>query len=207
MDHPRWKCPWYLGADREPGCDPRLWTWPCDPLCRVTLEESYARLQDILRGYGSCLVTYPAAWIPVFLARVAHDVLGDRSSPRSPIPPVFPRRELAKPFRWPEQFGIPVPGDPHRQFNDASYLSNPTNRCYFCKHALFTELTPLARAGICSHRLRGERPVTGITVRAPRPQRSSGPRAAQGGGIVQADIEASARASASRRRTNRSWRA
>ena len=46
---------------------------------RVTLEESYARLQDILRGYGSCLVAYSGGVDSVFLARVAHDVLGDRS--------------------------------------------------------------------------------------------------------------------------------
>ena len=27
-----------------------------------------------------------------------------------------------------------------------SYLANPDNRCYFCKHELFTELAPLAKA-------------------------------------------------------------
>ena len=33
-----------------------------------------------------------------------------------------------------------------REFDNANYLSNPNNRCYFCKHELFTELAPLARA-------------------------------------------------------------
>jgi uncharacterized protein len=33
-----------------------------------------------------------------------------------------------------------------REFEDASYLANPDNRCYFCKHELFTELAPLAKA-------------------------------------------------------------
>ena len=32
------------------------------------------------------------------------------------------------------------------EFNNPSYLANPNNRCYFCKHELFTELAPLARA-------------------------------------------------------------
>ena len=33
-----------------------------------------------------------------------------------------------------------------REFQNAEYLANPTNRCYFCKHELFTELAPLAKA-------------------------------------------------------------
>jgi uncharacterized protein len=33
-----------------------------------------------------------------------------------------------------------------REFENASYLANPDNRCYFCKHELFTELAPLAKA-------------------------------------------------------------
>lgn len=113
----------------------------------VTLEESYARLQDILRGYGSCLVAYSGGVDSVFLARVAHDVLGDRSLAAIADSPSLPRRELAEALQVAEQFRIPVRVIHTAEFNDASYLSNPTNRCYFCKHALFTELTPLARAG------------------------------------------------------------
>jgi uncharacterized protein len=34
-----------------------------------------------------------------------------------------------------------------REFDDPQYLSNPLNRCYFCKHALFREMEPVAREG------------------------------------------------------------
>src|SRR5207247_63110 len=33
-----------------------------------------------------------------------------------------------------------------REFANPDYLANPANRCYFCKHELFTELAPLAKA-------------------------------------------------------------
>jgi uncharacterized protein len=33
-----------------------------------------------------------------------------------------------------------------QEFDNPQYLANPNNRCYFCKHELFTELTPLARS-------------------------------------------------------------
>ena len=32
------------------------------------------------------------------------------------------------------------------EFGNESYTANPANRCYFCKHELFTELEPLAKA-------------------------------------------------------------
>ena len=31
------------------------------------------------------------------------------------------------------------------EFDNPSYLANPANRCYFCKHELFEHLTPIAR--------------------------------------------------------------
>jgi len=34
-----------------------------------------------------------------------------------------------------------------KEFENPDYLANPNNRCYFCKHELFTELAPLAKAG------------------------------------------------------------
>jgi uncharacterized protein len=32
------------------------------------------------------------------------------------------------------------------EFENPEYLANPVNRCYFCKHELFEELAPLAKA-------------------------------------------------------------
>jgi uncharacterized protein len=45
------------------------------------------------------------------------------------------------------QFDFPVRVVRTREFENADYLANPNNRCYFCKHELFTELAPLAKAG------------------------------------------------------------
>jgi pyridinium-3,5-biscarboxylic acid mononucleotide sulfurtransferase len=45
-----------------------------------------------------------------------------------------------------KQFHFPVRVIRTREFENPEYLSNPNNRCYFCKHELFTELAPLARA-------------------------------------------------------------
>lgn len=82
----------------------------------------------------------------MFLARVARDVLGDKSLAVIADSASLPRRELAEALEIAEKFQIPVRVVKTDEFNNAEYLANPTNRCYFCKHELFTELEPLAKA-------------------------------------------------------------
>lgn len=123
------------------------WT-VCRGLPRVgrMLDGKHGRLRELLRGYGSCLVAYSGGVDSVFLAKVAREVLGDRALAAIADSPSLPRRELAEALELGERFGFAVRVIRTAEFDNPSYLANPTNRCYFCKHALFSELEPLARA-------------------------------------------------------------
>jgi pyridinium-3,5-biscarboxylic acid mononucleotide sulfurtransferase len=105
------------------------------------LEE----LQKILASYGSCLVAYSGGVDSVFLAFVAHQILGERSLAVLADSPSLPRRELEEAVAVAGQFSIPLRIVRTEEFENPDYLSNPNNRCYFCKHELFTQLAPLAR--------------------------------------------------------------
>ena len=104
------------------------------------------KLRTLLQGYGSCLVAYSGGVDSVFLSRVAHEVLGDRALAAIADSPSLPRRELAEALELAAQFGFPVRVLHTQEFANDNYTANPSNRCYFCKHELFDELTPLAQA-------------------------------------------------------------
>jgi len=115
------------------------------PLFTV-LDAKYDQLRELLKSYGSCLVAYSGGVDSVFLAQVAHDVLGDKSLAVIADSPSLPRRELEEALDIAAKFGFPVRVVRTQEFDNPSYLANPSNRCYFCKHELFTELEPLAKA-------------------------------------------------------------
>ena len=109
-------------------------------------NQKLEKLRALLKSYGSCLVAYSGGVDSVFLARVAHDVLGDRALAVIADSPSLPRRELQEALGIAAKFAFPVRVIHTQEFANENYTANPSNRCYFCKHELFEELTPLAKA-------------------------------------------------------------
>jgi uncharacterized protein len=117
-------------------------TWQVGAVLLNKLEK----LRELLRSYGSCLVAYSGGVDSVFLERVARDALGERALAAIADSPSLPRRELEEALAIARQLDISVRVVRTAEFENPNYLANPGNRCYFCKHELFTELAPLARA-------------------------------------------------------------
>src|SRR5438067_6946716 len=78
------------------------------------------------------------------LACIAHRALPDSAWAITVDSPSYPQRHRAIAIEVARQFGL------HHEIIDTSelqnpdYRANPANRCYFCKHELYTHLTRIA---------------------------------------------------------------
>jgi len=90
-------------------------------------------------------VAYSGGVDSVFLAKVAHDTLGEGALAVIADSPSLPRRELQEALEIGQQFGFPVRVIKTDEMADENYTSNPSNRCYFCKSELFERLAETAQ--------------------------------------------------------------
>jgi pyridinium-3,5-biscarboxylic acid mononucleotide sulfurtransferase len=112
----------------------------------VEIQAQYERLQAILREMESVLVAYSGGVDSALLLKVARDVLGERAVGAIAASPAYAQEETDEAVSVAAQMGIPLLTLRTHELDDERYTVNDLNRCYFCKHELFTQLEPLARA-------------------------------------------------------------
>ncbi len=109
------------------------------------MNDKIQKLEETLRAHAPLLVAYSGGVDSACLLAVAHRVLGESAVGVIADSPSLPRKALEEALAVAKKIGVKVEVVRTAEFENASYLENPPNRCYFCKAELFTRMEALAR--------------------------------------------------------------
>jgi uncharacterized protein len=108
-------------------------------------QRRLAELEEMLAPYGSALVAFSGGVDSSLALAVAA-----RALPKTRVLAVTSNNETYLPSEldlartFVESLGVEHLVVNTRELDDPSYASNPTNRCYFCKSTLYSDLAKLA---------------------------------------------------------------
>jgi uncharacterized protein len=101
-------------------------------------------LERTLSSLGSVVVAYSGGIDSAYLACIAHRTLGDRAWAITADSPSYPERHRSLAIQIAGQFGLRHEIIRTDELQRPEYRANPANRCYYCKHELYTHLSRIA---------------------------------------------------------------
>ena len=109
------------------------------------LEDKHRALRRLLDGIPSLIIAYSGGVDSAFLAHTASEVLGSRALCVTADSASYPDRHRRMALDLAERFGFHHEIIHTGELERPEYRANPANRCYYCKHELYSHLTAMAR--------------------------------------------------------------
>lgn len=106
--------------------------------------DKYQALKDLIGRFPSAVLAFSGGVDSTLLAVVAGEVLKDRFLAVTAVSPTYPEDQLDEACKLAAQFNLQHQVIYTHEFESRDFVSNPPERCYYCKSALFQELRQLA---------------------------------------------------------------
>jgi uncharacterized protein len=110
------------------------------------LDAKSRALVDLLTGFESVVVAFSGGVDSAYLACVASRALGARALAITADSSSYPQHHREMALRLASQFEFAHEFIVTDELARPEYRANPENRCYYCKHELFSQLTEIAAA-------------------------------------------------------------
>jgi len=110
------------------------------------MREGEQRLYDLLASYDSVIVAFSGGVDSAYLAWAATQVLGPAALCITADSPSYPDHHRQLAIRIARECGLRHEFVLTAEMERPDYRANPVDRCYHCKHELYTVLTGVARA-------------------------------------------------------------
>lgn len=112
----------------------------------MSAATSFDALAAVLQRYPHRVIACSGGVDSLLLADVAHELRPDTTIIAHSVSPAVPPSATSRVRRVAEDLGWRLEVVESQEFTDPDYLSNPHNRCYFCKSHLYTELDRVSSA-------------------------------------------------------------
>lgn len=110
------------------------------------MSSQLQALQNILKDMGRVLIAFSGGVDSSFLLHVAGDALGkDNVLAVIAESPTYSESEVRFALEMCERLRVRRRVIKTDEFSDENFVSNPKERCYFCKKELFSKLLPIAK--------------------------------------------------------------
>lgn len=112
----------------------------------MSMEEKIGMAEEIIRSHAPLIIAYSGGVDSACLLALAVRTIGAKSLGVIADSPSLPRAALADALATAARIGANVETIQTAEFENENYLSNPPDRCYFCKAELFSAVEKIARA-------------------------------------------------------------